>query len=235
MKIEGIFDEGVFLERPNRFIGVVLIKGERHISHVPNTGKLKEILVPGVRVLLRRADGKNRKTRYSLVFVMKDNIWISIDSANIPNKIVYEDILENLFSEFLKGGTVKREHKVGNSRFDFALFNGDRSILIEVKGVTLVEDGRGYFPDSPTTRGTRHVYELAREKNEKTRTAVIFLAQREDARMVIPNYRTDKPFCEGIKYAASMGVELYAFYAKVDFPNREMKVMGEIPVILAEV
>lgn len=231
MKIEGTYEEGIFLERPNRFIAVVLIEGKRQISHVPNTGRLKELLVPGVEVLLRKFDNTNRKTSFGLIFVKKDDIWVSIDSANIPNKIVYEDILENRFGDFLNGGIIKREYKVKNSRLDFALLKDDYRFLLEVKGVTLVEEGRAYFPDAPTTRGTKHVYELADELDRKTRTGIIFLVQRDDAEVVIPNHRTDIEFAKALKYAYNNGVELFAYSSLIDLLNMEIRVTREIPVL----
>ena len=144
-----------FIDRPNRFIAHVELDGQVETVHVKNTGRCKELLLPGVDVVLEDCDNPARKTRYDLVAVKKKEIgWINIDSQ-APNKVVQEWLESQDYTY------VKPEYKYGDSRIDFYAEKGEEKFLIEVKGCTLEVDGVGYFPDAPTERGVKHLRELA--------------------------------------------------------------------------
>ncbi|MGE4283062.1 MAG: DNA/RNA nuclease SfsA, partial [Clostridia bacterium] len=192
--IEGIVAEGLFVIRLNRFEAIIDINGNDELVHVPNTGRLRELLLPGVRVLVRGFNNPKRKTRFGLLLVEKEGIWISIDSANVPNRIVHEALINKEISRFKRFEQIKREVTMGKSRFDFALFSTNQEYFLEVKGVTLVENSKAYFPDAPTERGTRHLNELIQLKESGKGAGVIFIIQRQDADMITPNDRTDKAF-----------------------------------------
>mgnify|MGYP002511549398 FL=1 len=149
--------EGRFLSRPNRFIARVEIDGQEEICHVKNTGRCRELLVPGASVFLEKSDKKERKTAYDLIAVKKGDRLINMDSQ-IPNRVVEEWLRKG--SLFGEGAYIRPETKYGNSRFDLYLEQGERKIFMEVKGVTLEEDGIARFPDAPTKRGIKHIKEL---------------------------------------------------------------------------
>ncbi len=160
MKITKNILKAEFIKRPNRFQAYVKINEKIEMVHVPNTGRCKEILIPGSTVILREENNENRKTRYDLIAGYKGDMLISIDSQ-IPNKVVYEALM-NFKIEILKEYTnIKREKTFGKSRFDFKLEKENGEIYyLEVKGVTLENDGLTMFPDAPTERGTKHILEL---------------------------------------------------------------------------
>lgn len=173
MKYKNI-KEGIFIERQNRFIGLVKIDSQIEKVHIPNTGRCKEILKKGARVLLEKSDLKTRKTKYSLVSAYKENILINIDSQ-APNKIVEEAIKKGkIFPQYKN--SYKREVKFLNSRFDFAFYKEkDLCGFCEVKGVTLEENGIAMFPDAPTLRGRKHLLELIEVKKEDLMQMCSFL------------------------------------------------------------
>lgn len=232
MKIEGELIEGRFIKRLNRFEAIIEIEGTQELVHVPNTGRLKELLTENAAVLVRKFDNPNRKTKFGLLLVKKDEVWVSIDSANLPNKIVYEALKNNTFKQFSTYSEVRREVTMLNSRFDFGLFGDDGEYYIEVKGVTLVEERKAFFPDAPTTRGTRHLEELADIKLSGRGAGVIFIVQREDADEIRPNDRTDKDFGMALRKANEAGVELYAYVCKIDVEQRQVNIIRSIPVVL---
>ena len=150
-------EQGIFQKRPNRFIAHVEINGKEEVCHVKNTGRCRELLVPGALVFLEESDNPKRKTKYDLIAVEKGNRLINMDSQ-IPNKVVEEWLKEgNLFGKEAK---VRREVVYGNSRFDLYIESGERKIFMEVKGVTLEENNVVRFPDAPTQRGVKHIQEL---------------------------------------------------------------------------
>ena len=149
--------EAKFLKRPNRFQAYVLLNDEEIMVHVPNTGRCRELLIPECIVLLREENNPKRKTKYSLVSVYKDKELINIDSQ-APNKIVEEALLKGVIPQLRKYDIVLREKTFGNSRFDFKLSNSNsEEYYLEVKGVTLENQGYAKFPDAPTERGTKHI------------------------------------------------------------------------------
>lgn len=232
MKIEGELLEGRFIKRLNRFEAVVEIEGTQELVHVPNTGRLRELLTENATVIVRKFDNPSRKTKFGLLFVRKDGVWVSIDSANLPNKIVYEALKSNAFEQFINYAEIRREVTMQNSRFDFGLFNGENEYYIEVKGVTLVEDRQAFFPDAPTTRGTRHLEELTNIKLSGKGAGVIFIVQREDADIIRPNDRTDKQFGIALRKAKKSGVDLFAYVCKIDLEQRQVNIIRSIPVVL---
>ncbi|MGN0328433.1 MAG: DNA/RNA nuclease SfsA [Lachnospira sp.] len=194
--------KGIFKERPNRFIAHVLIDGKTEIVHVKNTGRCKELLIPGVQVILEKSSNPNRKTLYDLICVYKKNIgWINIDSQ-APNKVVNEWLLSKSCDY------IKPEYSYGNSRIDFYIEKDGRKILMEVKGCTLEIDNVGYFPDAPTLRGVKHLNELTRAVKEGYECAVAFVIQMEKINEVRPNITTHKEFAQALLRAKEAGVKV---------------------------
>jgi len=229
--INGQIVEGVFIKRLNRFVAEVEINNEVKYVHVANTGRMKELLVSGTKVLLRKANKAERKTDYDLLMVYKGSNLVLIDST-MPNIL-----LERAFkSGGLRGFSskyphVKREYTYGNSRFDLAVSNERETILIEAKCVTLVKENKvAAFPDAPTIRGRKHLYELIEAKEKGLRAAVFFIVQRNDAIKFTPNYETDRGFAEAVKEASKRGVEFYAYTC--DVTPKMIKINKEIPIIL---
>lgn len=200
-----------FIYRPNRFQAYVSIDGEESMVHVPNTGRCREILIPGCTVILREENSPSRKTKYDLIGGYKGERFINIDS-HIPNKVVDEalkskkiDILENYIN-------IQREKTFGNSRFDFKLTNNDGDeCYLEVKGVTLEEDGVAMFPDAPTERGTKHLLELVEVKKLGKAAAVLFLIQMDGVKYFTPYDDMDKKFGEALRFAKGNGVYILAY------------------------
>ncbi|MEG6613568.1 DNA/RNA nuclease SfsA [Pseudoclostridium thermosuccinogenes] len=232
MKIEGDLVEARFVKRLNRFVAVVEIDGEQQFTHVPNTGRLRELLTEGATVMVRKYDNPNRSTKFGLILVKRGEIWVSIDSANVPNRIAYELLKQKKFDKFTDYNEIRREVTIGGSRLDFGLFSGSYEYYIEVKGVTLVEDRQAYFPDAPTTRGTRHIEDLIHIKQEGNGAGVIFIIQREDVDVMRPNDRTDRDFGDALRKARQAGVDLDAYACKIDIAERRIDILRQIPVIL---
>ena len=205
MKYNNIF-KGKFLERPNRFIAICEIDGKEEICHVKNTGRCRELLVKGATVYLEKSPNPNRKTQFDLVTVQKNGKLINMDSQ-IPNYVVVES-LSKIFDNIKY---VKQEYKYGNSRFDIYVETENDKIFVEVKGVTLENDGVVRFPDAPTLRGIKHLKELQKAITEGYRACVVFLIQMDNVKYFEPNYDTHPEFAKALKEARSNGVEIYAF------------------------
>lgn len=207
MKYQQI-EEGIFKARPNRFIAQVEINGEEEICHVKNTGRCRELLVPGVSVFLERSGNPNRKTKYDLIAVQKGERLINMDSQ-IPNSAAEEWLKESGF--FGEKAKIRREVKYGNSRFDLYIENGQQKIFMEVKGVTLEEDGVVRFPDAPTERGVKHIRELCRCIEEGYEAYIMFVIQMENVRYFEPNDAAQPEFRQALKEAQSQGVRILAY------------------------
>lgn len=204
-----------FVRRPNRFQGYVIIDGKEELVHVPNTGRCREILIPGCRVLIRAENGANRKTRFSLIGGYKNGKLINIDSQ-APNKIVEEALINKKINGLESYTTICREKTFGNSRFDFRLTNDNgEEYYLEVKGVTLEEDGHSMFPDAPTDRGRKHLLELIEVKNSGKGAGVLFLIQMENIITFRPNEEMDKAFSDALIFAKSNGVDVFAYECNV--------------------
>lgn len=207
MKYENI-KTGKLIERENRFIALVDIDGEVERVHVPNTGRCKEIFVPGATVILNEPTGTKRKTRYSLVSAYKGDLLINIDSQ-APNKIVKE-ALEN--KKIFKDITlIHPEHTYGNSRFDFYFERGKEKAFMEVKGVTLEQNSLCMFPDAPTLRGVKHIEELIKAKGEGYGAYIMFLVQMEGMNAFVPNVKMHKDFGDALKDAMDAGVNVLVY------------------------
>lgn len=204
--------DGIFLERPNRFIAKVLINGNIETVHVKNTGRCKELLVPNAKVYLFVSDNPNRKTKYDLIAVEKvtdrGTILVNMDSQ-VPNDVVAEWLQKGvLFSENAK---IKREVKFGNSRFDFYVEDGERMAFIEVKGVTLENDGVVSFPDAPTERGVKHINELISCLEKGFEAYIIFVVQMKGVLKFEPNAEHHKEFADTLNFAREKGVKVLVF------------------------
>jgi sugar fermentation stimulation protein A len=214
MKINNEVVVGKFIKRLNRFEAMIDIDGEPTLVHVPNTGRCRELFLEGVRVLLEKRDGKHRKTAYELIMVYKEHRLISIDSQ-LPNKLAEEAIRSNKMKEFLDCDFVKREVVFGDSRFDLYLEKKGEKTFVEIKGVTLEVEGSARFPDAPTERGTKHIYELIQAKQQGYRACVLFVVQLDFAEYFTPNALMDPKFAEALTVARQAGVEIYAYGCQV--------------------
>jgi len=203
--------EANFIKRPNRFIAHVMIDEQEEIVHVRNTGRCRELLIPNARVILEDCSNiSNRKTRYSLISVLKDNILINMDSQ-VPNQVVSQALKDNKIPEIQDVTFVKREKTFGNSRFDIYFETSKDRGFIEVKGVTLEEDRVAMFPDAPTERGTKHVYEMVEAVRNGYKGYIFFLIQMKGPKMFKPNWAMDKEFSMAVRFARDNGVEILAF------------------------
>ena len=200
MKYNNIL-KGEFIDRPNRFIANVLIDNNIEVCHVKNTGRCKELLVKGSTVYLQKSDNPNRKTKYDLIAVQKGDRLINMDSQ-IVNYVALE-FVPNLFDNIK---FIKPEYKYGNSRFDIYVETDTNKIFVEVKGVTLENDGVVSFPDAPTERGVKHLKELQKAVTEGYRAYVLFVVQMSDIKYFEPNSITHPEFADELKKAKENGV-----------------------------
>lgn len=198
---------GSFLARPNRFVAYVELEGEQVVCHVKNTGRCRELLTPGAAVYLERAENPARKTPYDLIAVEKGELLINMD-AQAPNKVFGEWAAAG---RFLPGLTdLRPEFTWEDSRFDFRLEDRLGPYFVEVKGVTLEEDGLVLFPDAPTERGVKHLRGLRRAVEQGYRAAVFFVVQMKGPRLFRPNDGTHPAFGQALREAAAAGVGVYA-------------------------
>ena len=258
---------GIFLQRPNRFIAHVLINGKEEVCHVKNTGRCRELLIPGCTVYCAVSDNPQRKTKFDLIAVEKKAacqtgthkqdmpvITATSPTANITNAAsnikqnpdAGRTLLVNMDSqapnaavkEWLQSGAspfgvidfLKPECNFGNSRFDFYLECGSRRIFLEVKGVTLEDNGVVLFPDAPTERGVKHVRELIHCHEEGFETCVLFVVQMDRALYFTPNRKTHPQFADALCEAQNADVQLLAYTCKVS-PD-EMKIDKELKISL---
>ena len=218
---------GIFLARPNRFIAHVEIGGQVEICHVKNTGRCKELLVPGCQVWCQFSDNPNRKTQYDLIAVQKGNRLINMDSQ-APNAAVNEWLLSGGLGEI---HNLRPETFHGESRFDFSFTKDGQPCLLEVKGVTLENDGICAFPDAPTQRGARHLQHLAQAIQEGYGCYVLFVIQMADVKYLHPNDVTDPAFGNALREAEAAGVQVLAMDCTV---SKDSMVIGKpVPVYLS--
>ena len=221
----------IFRSRPNRFVAHVEMGQQEVICHVKNTGRCRELLIPGVNVYLERSGNPGRKTAWDLVAVEKQRpqgrLLINMD-AQAPNRVFREWVQAG---GFLPGVTLLRPETVyGDSRFDFYLETGERRHFVEVKGVTLEEDGVARFPDAPTLRGVKHLEELIRARQEGYESWVCFVIQMEGMKSFRPNDRTHPQFGEALRRAAGAGVRVLAVECGVT--PETLEIQGAVPVEL---
>ena len=220
---------GKFITRLNRFTAEVLFKDTRVLCHVPSSGRMSELLTKGADVLLRPAPlGSSRKTSYDLALVWYNSNWVSVDSK-LPNRLLEIAVAKGLVSPLKNATLIKREPSFKKGRFDllYELF-GDKKALIECKSVTLVEKGRGLFPDAPTSRGKRHLEELGKAYKEGYLSFVVFLVQRADASVFSPNWKRDSEFSETLLKISEEGVNVLSYYLIIS--PKGFKWGGSLPV-----
>ncbi|MDE6925203.1 MAG: DNA/RNA nuclease SfsA, partial [Acetatifactor sp.] len=221
--------QGRFVERPNRFIARVETEDGIETVHVKNTGRCKELLTKGARVYLEKCDKPGRSTAYDLVAVEKGKRLINMDSQ-APNRAVGEWLLEGkLFPDLV---FVRPETVYGNSRFDFYMETPSEKVFMEVKGVTLEENGVVRFPDAPSDRAVKHVEELIQARKAGYRVFVLFVIQMEDVRYFTPNYDTHREFADALRRAAEAGVEILARDCLVS--PESMRINNPVSVKLGE-
>ena len=215
-----------FLSRPNRFIAFVDLDGEQVVCHVKNTGRCRELLVPGCTVYLEKSDNPARKTAYSLVAVDKGGRLINMDSQ-APNQAAGEWLAKGALGSF---PVIRPETSWGASRFDFYLESPDCRGFLEVKGVTLEEDGVALFPDAPTQRGVKHLGELEACLQAGYCAWILFVIQMEGVRYFTPNVKTHPQFAQALRSAQDAGVRLLAWDCHVT-PD-SMSVRQPVPILL---
>lgn len=201
-----------FINRPNRFIANVEVEGKNEVCHVKNTGRCKELLIPDVKVFVQEFDSPKRKTKFDMISVYKGNMLINMDSQ-VPNKVFHEWVID---SGFFKNITlIKPEYKYKNSRFDFYIETLEKKIFVEVKGVTLEENGVAMFPDAPTLRGLKHINELVDSIEDGYEAYIFFIIQMKGVSYFTPNYVTHKDFGDALVMAQEKGVQVVALDCKV--------------------
>jgi sugar fermentation stimulation protein A len=220
---------GRFVRRDNRFRVTVEVEGEPAAAHLPNSGRLTELLTPGRACWLSRFDDPRRKTRFDLVLVEYAGVLVSVD-ARLPNGLFAEALAAGRLEPFHGTTRVEREVQLGESRLDFLLRGPAGACWVEVKSVTLVQDGVARFPDAPTARGVRHLAELTAAVKRGERAAVVFVIQRPDARCFTPHDRADAVFGAALREAESAGVGVYAWTCEVS--PRSVIMASQVPVEL---
>jgi sugar fermentation stimulation protein A len=203
--------EGIFLRRPNRFVAQVEINGQEETVHVKNTGRCRELLPAGARVWCQKWDKASRKTKFDLITVQKNQYLINMDSQ-APNAAVKEWLAQGGLGDF---DIIRPEQRFGDSRFDFYLEHQGKGMYLEVKGVTLEEDGVCRFPDAPTARGAKHLRELVKAKRAGFDAAVLFVIQMKPVKWLEPNDQTDPEFGNALREAAQNGVKVLAVDCRV--------------------
>jgi len=219
--------EGIFLERVNRFLALVKIDGREVAVHVANSGRMKELFIPGCRVLVRPVPGEHRKTKYDLALVDMGHDLASAD-ARMPNALIAESVANGHLRQFAGYSEIRREVTFGDSRLDLMLDGPLGRCYIEAKSVTLVENGVGLFPDSPTIRGAKHLRTLETVLEAGHRAAVIFVVQRPDATSFATNDPADPALAEAFQSALAAGVEAYAYNCLVT--ERELRLDQALPI-----
>ncbi len=221
MKYDNI-TEGIFIDRPNRFIAHVETGGKRETVHVKNTGRCRELLLPGAKVWLTEPGTPGRKTRYDLIAVQKDNGMLFNIDSQAPNRVVKEWLESQDF------GLIHPEYRYGSSRIDFYMERAQKRYLMEVKGCTLEIGGIGYFPDAPTERGVKHLRELGRAAAEGIHSIAAFVIQMDGVTEVRPNVVTHPEFGEALREAELAGVSILPLPCHVEpdslviLPGREI-------------
>lgn len=233
----GCYDKivpAVFLRRPNRFIAICLLDGREETAHVKNTGRCRELLLPGATVYLAESGNPARKTKFDLVAVEKKRegkppLLINLDSQ-LPNDLA--EIWLPRSGLFSGSAVIRREVRYGNSRFDFYIEDSERKCFLEVKGVTLEKDGMVLFPDAPTERGIKHVEELISCLADGYEGFLLFVVQMEECRVFRPNMETHPAFGRALRKAESAGVKLLAMRCRTT-PDR-LSIESPVPIELPE-
>ena len=229
MKIDGPLVAAVFVERPNRFVTIIKIGGKKYRSHLPDPGRLKELLIPGVNLLVRPAPkNKIRSTVFTTVMVNLKGQWISLVST-LPNQFIKHSFQNNCIPIFQKYKLVKPEVAIRNHRFDFLLSNkSGKNFFLEVKSVTFVKDGIAKFPDAVTTRGLNHAKTLTDLVKEGEFAGILFVCHRPDATLSEPMWDRDPMFSNALFNAYKKGVKVWCITLNVS--QTEISFNKEIPV-----
>lgn len=209
--------KGIFEDRPNRFIAHVWVDGTLETVHVKNTGRCKELLLPGTTVILEDCDNPNRKTRYDLIAVYKDGLGLINMDSQAPNKVVAEWLKTQNYDY------IKPEYKYGKSRVDFYMEKDEEKYLMEVKGCTLEIDGIGYFPDAPTERGVKHLRELTEATKQGYHCSIAFVIQMPGITTVLPNEATHPEFKVAFEEALEAGVEVLYLQCEISENHIEIR------------
>ena len=226
MNIDHKFIEAEFIDRPNRFLTRVRFDGDIIDSHLPDPGRLNELLIPGARLLLKKEFGKNRKTQFSTQAVYAGDTLVSLNTL-VPNRFV-SYLLKNHSLKFLQEWKFQKQEVIyGNSRFDFQLSKDDVIMVLEVKSVTLVENEIAKFPDAVTERGRRHVKHLAELATEGLDVMVLFVVQRPDAKCFQPQWERDPQFGNALVEAWQNGLQVRVI--KMKMTTNSLHYLGEIP------
>ena len=216
--------QGNFVERPNRFTVTFRYDSELKNAHLRDPGRLKELLTPDADLILRPAlNPGNRKTKFDVIGVLKDDLWVLINSGFHSD--IAADLIDLGIIDQFKGYSVeKREYAYGKSRIDFLLSKNNEKMLLEVKGCTLVENGLAKFPDAPTSRGKRHVEELIKAKIDGLNASILFLITCEDAKYFSPHFEMDPDFSNVLVDAYHAGVNIVAYSFKNNYKNRNLDI-----------
>lgn len=225
--------KGHFVKRINRFLALVEIDGKLENVHIKNTSRCGEIFIPGAICYLEKSSNPIRKTKYTLISAEKNGILINLDSQ-IPNKIIFDTIVEGKILSSLKPADMKREVTYKSSRFDISFYSKseDKKYFLEVKGVSLEENGIAAFPGAPTTRGKKHLDELVDAVSEGYGAIIVFLIQLENANLLVPNYNMDKDFSMALIRAKENNVLLKAYNSIVT--KDSIKINKEVPISFEE-
>lgn len=229
MRVGGELKEATFRVRQSRFSALVELDGREIKAYLPNSGRMKELLIPGVKVLLTEVTrAMERRTNHDLVMVKNGDLLVNVDSRT-PNRIVNEALLEDRLPGFEGCSIISREAAYGESKLDFLLsLDAGHYCLLETKSVTLVRDQVAMFPDAPTLRGARHLRDLVQSQAEGFAAAMIFIVQRDDANSFRPNVEMDPLFGSAIQMAGRAGITLKAFTCRVSMDG--VQLAREIPV-----
>ena len=221
--------EGSFIERPNRFLVIADVKGERIEAHLKDPGRLIDLMISGARMLFKPADGNTkRKTLFDVIAVMQhDGAWILVNSG-YHNKMAQCVVERGFIHELIGYEVVHKEYAFGGSRIDFLLEKDNRQMLLEVKGSTFIRDDISYFPDAPTKRGVRHLDELISAKGEGWDAGVLFIVMQPEAREIQAYRDIDPVFAGRLKDAHDAGVVLCA--AVFGLRDGVVSYLREIPV-----
>ncbi|MHA1420365.1 MAG: DNA/RNA nuclease SfsA [Candidatus Heimdallarchaeaceae archaeon] len=234
MKLTGEFFRARLIKRSNRFIAYVQLEGsqEEVKAHVPDPGRLKELLYPNAELVVRKEKQGDRKTPYTVTGVKFENIWVNIQSI-LSNKLFEKEYKKIPFFKHYE--IIRREYSYRSSRFDFLMQNTKTSeeALVEVKSATLVKEGKALFPDAPTKRGVRHVKELREAIQEGFKSIIVFIIKREDASSLSPFTEMDPIFSKGLKSAKDQGVIILAVNCSYDpITKLELSFKDAVPVII---
>jgi sugar fermentation stimulation protein A len=225
----GPLEKATFVKRDNRFRAQIQLDTQIFKAHVPNSGRMAELLVPGVPVWVRKTENPLRKTAYDLLLVEKEGTLVCLN-AHLANDLFAVWLKKGKLLPFNNYRAFYREKAIGQSRIDFFLEFPQYESLVEIKSVNLVDQGLALFPDAPTARGSKHLEELISFKDNGHQAAVVFIIMRDDAQKLSPHYKMDPLFGSTIRKAVETGVQVIAYKCKVT--EQGMKFNGEVPIIL---